>query len=286
MNSALSVESLYTPLGEAVEELHRRRADKALCRSVAVFHRTHPPEFLDAKRSAFLVRPVLSADLEFERFAALSRQAGLTPNGLQFSADRFYSFNQEKYRRGKLTFRWPNRTRVMRVVDFHRHDGKRFDEIPSLNGCSLVEFHHRLLAHAHPKLTSRVRDASDWIFAAGQIPPRYLHLLSLAITDGVLFENFFMDDPEERRFMEERILPSFTRAIELFGVKPLIVRLFTPEEENTPICWQYPGELYPFARDLLNGGGRNHSSNREGEARKGEGPLLPSNEPLNPRLLA
>lgn len=147
-------------------------------------------------------------------------------------------------------------------MDFN-YDGRRFDEIPSLNGCSLVEFHHRLLAHAHPRLASRIRDASDWIFTASQISPRYLHLLSLAITDGVLFENFFMDDPEERRFMEERILPSFHRAIELFGVKPLIVRLFTPEEENTPICWQYPGELYPFARDLLNGNTRNHSSCRE-----------------------
>lgn len=31
------------------------------------------------------------------------------------------------------------------------------------------------------------------------------------------------------------------------------MRLFAPEEENTSICWQYPGELYPFARDLLNG---------------------------------
>ncbi len=256
-----TVEALYTPLGEAVEELHRRRADKALCDAVAEFHRTHPPDFLAEEPNAFFVRPVFSADLEFERFVTLSRQAELTPNCLEIVKDRFVSFNVEKYRRGKLTFCWPNRTRALRAMNFN-HDGKRFDEIPSLNGCSLVEFHHRLLVHAHPELADRVRDASGWIFAAGQIPPRYLHLLSLAITDGILFENFFMDDPEERRFMEERILPSFTHATELFGVKPLIVRLFTPEEENMPICWHYPGELYEFARDVLNGSGQNHSSNR------------------------
>ncbi len=268
--SGIIVPNFYTPLEEAVEELHRRRADKALCDAVEEFHRTHLPDFLDGEPHAFFVRPVFSADMEFERFAALSRQAGLTPLCLEIVKDRFVSFNAEKYRRGKLTFCWPNRTRALRAMNFN-HDGKRFDEIPSLNDCSLVEFHHRLLAHAHPELASRIRDASDWIFAAGQIRPRYLHLLSLAITDGILFENFFLDDPEERRFMEERILPSFTRAIELFGVRPLIVRLFTPEEENEPICWQYPGELYLFARDLLNGAS---------ETREGEAPAEPSNRRL------
>lgn len=255
----LSADSLHTPLEEAVAEFHRRRADKALCRAVAEFQQSHPPKFLDGDANAFFVRPVFSADLEVERFSALSRKTGLTPLCLEVSKDRFYSFNREKYRRGKLAFRWPNRTRALRVIDF-QCNGQRFDEIPSLNGCSLVEFHHRLLAHVHPKLADRVREASDWIFAASQISPRYLHLLSLAITDGILFENFFLDDPEERRFMEERILPSFHRITELFGVKPLIVRLFSPEEENTPVCWEYPGELYPFARDLLNGGGKNQKA--------------------------
>lgn len=204
----LSVVGLYTSLEEAVVELHRRRADRALCDAVAKFHRVHPPEFLDGGPNAFFVRPVFSADLELERFSTLSQLAGLLPLCLEVSRDRFYSFNREKYRRGKLTFCWPNRSRALRVIDF-QCNGKQFDEIPSLNGCSLVEFHHRLLMHAHPELASRVRDASDWIFTASQIFPRYLHLLSLAITDGILFENFFMDDPEERRFMEERIfLPS------------------------------------------------------------------------------
>jgi len=264
METELLVQSLYTALEEAVAELHRRRADRSLCCAVTEFQRSHPLEILDEKPSAFLVRPVFSADLEMERFAALSQQADLSPLCLEISKDRFASFNKEKYRRGKLTFRWPNRTRALRAMDFN-YDGKRFDEIPSLDGCSLVEFHHRLLAHAHPLLANRVREASDWIFAASRISPRYLHLLSLAIIDGILFENFFMDDPEERRFMEERILPSFHRAIELFGVQPLIVRLFTPEEENTPICWQYPGELYPFTRDLLRNGTK-QNPHREGEA--------------------
>lgn len=245
-----SLESLYTPLEEAVEKLHRRRADKALCRAVAEFQQSHPPEFLDGEPRAIFGRCVTSADLEFARFIALSRQAGLTPLCLETAKGRFVSINQEKYRRGKLTFHWPNRTRALRVIDFN-YDGKRLNEIPSLNGCSLIEFHHRLLAHVYPGIAAHIRDYSDWLSKDNQVPPRYLHALSLAITDGILFENFFLDDHEERRFMEERILPSFHRAIELFGVKPLIVRLFTPEEENEPWLWQYPGELFPFARDLL-----------------------------------
>lgn len=236
-----------------MEELHRRRQDAVLCGAVAEFRREHPPVFLNGEPTAIFVRSLFSADLEFERFAALSQKTGLLPLCLEFSADRFYSFNREKYRRGKLTFCWSNRTRALRVIDF-QCNGKRFDEIPSLDGCSMVEFHHRLLTHFHPKSACHVRDVSDWMSNVGQLPPRYLHLLSLAITDGVLFENFFLTDDEEHRFFEERVWPSFARAIELFGVKPLIVRLFTTEEEITPICWQYPGELYSFACDLLKGG--------------------------------
>ncbi len=88
---------------------------------------------------------------------------------------------------------------------------------------------------------------------AGRISPRYLHYLSLSIVHGLLFDNFIAEDPEELRFIEERVMPSFTRAVEIFGVKPLIVRLFSPEEEKDSWIWQYPGEHYEKAFEMLRG---------------------------------
>ncbi len=77
----LNAQSLYTPLGQAVEELHRRRRDRALCDAVAEFHRTHPPDFLDGEPHAFFVRPVFSVvSLPSEKsIAGVGLLAGHTP---------------------------------------------------------------------------------------------------------------------------------------------------------------------------------------------------------------
>lgn len=243
-------DSLYTPLREAVRELHRRRKDRSLCRAVEQFHSDQPRAFLAESASAILVRAVFSADYEFERFVTLSSQTGLTPRCLEITKDRFVSFNRDKYCRGKLTFRWENHVRALRVLDF-AFDGKRFEDIPSVAGYPVTEFHRKLLTHAHPSAAQWIHDFSDWMQASGRVSPRYLRLLALALTDGVLFENFLWSEPEEQRFVEQRVIPSFARVIEIFGVKPLIVRLFTPEEENDPRWCHYPGDLYEFARHLL-----------------------------------
>lgn len=248
-----------------MEELFRRRADKKLCKAVVEFRRQHPPGFLNGEPRAFLARPLFSADLEFERFVELSRRISLLPLCLELTKDRFFHFNAEKYRRANLTFRWSNRSRALRVIDIQQDHEKPFTEINTWGEMRLVDFHHHLLNTFHPKAHTWLFDHSDWMFAANRHPPHYLQPLALAITDGVLFENYFLNDASERRFFTERVAPSIAHLIAVFGVKPLIVRLFTSEEENTPICWQYPGELYPFARDLLHGTAKQNLY-REGEA--------------------
>ncbi len=258
------VQTLYTSLEEAVEELHRRRRkDEALCRTVAEFQRTHPPEFLDGEPRAMFARYVVTPGVEFTRLQAMCRRSGLRPLALKFLDDKFVARNRDKHMLGMLRFRSGNGSRKLRTVNFCRFEGKKLSKVQCLSGQSLPDFHHRLLEHAHPGALGDVVDFSAWFRASTRHDHYYLHWLSLFVTQGILFENFFLDDPEERRFMEERIWPSFTRALELFGVKPLIVRLFTPEEENTPICWQYPGELYPVARDLLNGSSKTEVLSRQ-----------------------
>lgn len=244
------LEEIYTPLEEAVAELHRRRSDLRLCQAVSDFHHSRPPSFLNGEPMAMMARGIHSADNEFERFISLSKRGGLAPLPLQTQEDRFCSRNKDKHRRGKLIFRFENNVRALRVMDFS-HEGKRFCDIPTTGSLDLVAFHQELLRHLHPTHAELVTDVSDWFLSLGKIKPGYLHYLSLGITNGIIFENFLPHDPEEKHFLVQRVTPSFKKAMELFGAKPLVVRIFTPEEENESPMWEYPGGLYDVARGLI-----------------------------------
>ena len=122
-----------------------------------------------------------------------------------------------------------------------------------MNGMSLPEFHHALLCRAFPGFERHLRDYSRWFCAVRQNENSYLHYLALFVCDGILFENFIATDPEERRFACERMLPSFAKALETFGVKPLIVPLLPPDTEDDEYWRSHSGALHPIARNLLRG---------------------------------
>ena len=242
---------LYTPLEEAVAELHRRRADKALCRLVEDHRRQHPPTFLNGEPVAILWRTVITPGREFSRFMALAQESGLRPLCLELLRDKFTSLNPDKHMLGMMRFSRHGGSSRLRVVEFNTMDGLPFNEVRCMNGQSLVDFHHQLLNRVSPGTVPV--DISTWFREGSRQELYYLEYLSLFITSGILFENFFLDDAEERRFAEERMFPSLARVVEMYGVKPLIVRLFTPEEEREQWLWHYPGELYSVAKELLYG---------------------------------
>lgn len=100
---------------------------------------------------------------------------------------------------------------------------------------------------------------SDWAKAVSGAHFDYVRLLALFVTDGILFENFRTDDEHEIAFTHGRTIPAFEKVERMFGVRPLIVRLFTDEEVADPKWWRYPDELYPVTKALLR-------KPREGEA--------------------
>ena len=254
LQAGIRSERLYTSLDEAVAELHRRRADKALCCAVEENRRHHPPTFLKCDPVAVLWRNVITPGFEFMRFKALAQQSGLRPLCLEYRSDKFVSKNPDKHMLGVMRFRLLGSARRLRIVDFSTIEKLALDEVRCKNGLSLVDFHHQLLERACPGTVPV--DISSWFREASRQELYYLNYLSLFITSGILFENFFLDDAEERRFADERLFPSLARVVEIYGVKPLIVRLFTAEEESEPWLWQYPGELYPVAKELLYGPSR------------------------------
>jgi len=257
-----SPEILYTPLSEAIQELNRRRRIPDLCRLVESFQSEHPANFLLDKPTAILARSIHSADHEMVRFESMIRGTELTPHLLEIPGDLFTSVNHDKYRRGKLCFDFETKVRSLRVMEFNC-EGKIISTIPDVTGRSLVDYHRALLNDRHPALSMHTQDVSDWFLSAGKISPYYLHFLSLSIKNGIVFENFLPHEPEEMAFFRERVLPSFLEATRIFGVRPLIVRLFSDAEETTDKIWHYPGSLYPLALKLTRRGNLKCNTSRK-----------------------
>lgn len=242
---------LYTPLEEAVTELHRRRSDKTLCRAVEDNRRQHPPTFLKQEPAAVLWRNVITPGLEFSRFMVLARQTGLRPLCLEYIHDKFAPQNPDKRMLGMMHFGLHGNPHPFRIVDFNTMSGLALDEVRCKNGQLLIDFHHQILKRVSPE--TQPVDTSSWFRAASRQNLYYLDYLSLFVTSAILFEIFFLDDAEERRFAEEHVFPAMVRVVETYGVKPLIVRLFTPEEEREPWLWHYAAEIYPLAKELQYG---------------------------------
>ncbi len=115
----------------------------------------------------------------------------------------------------------------------------------------MAQWHRALLRHVYPDMATGVVDISDWFAEASRGEFYYLRYLALFVHGGILFENFVAGDAEERRFARERVQPSFRRAVEIFGVPPLIVPLLPIESEQDDRWRRHRGELYQVALELL-----------------------------------
>lgn len=249
----VALDGVFTPLAEALDLLRERRADDRLLRRIREWPTPVPWAAMSDQPSLMMVRAVFSADLEMERFVAMVAHSGCRAWCLEMPGDRFVSFNADKHCRGKLVFRWGHHLRSLRVMDFGRFDGRRISEIRTFSGQPLVEFHRQLLDEAAFPVCLQFSDVTPWMCGGGNRSAGYEQLLMLAVRDGILVENFRVSDPEERRLVEERLLPAMRLVEQRVGLRPLVVRLYAPHEEDSPECWQYPGGLYGVARDLLTG---------------------------------
>lgn len=234
---------VYTPFEEAKTEIWKRWNDERLRREVAGFVGDIPEPLRNEPR-AILDRNVMSPDIEFLQFFESAQKIGLQPLGLEYVNDKFCSVNKDKFGLASMTFycgkNRKNENIIARrnIIDFHEFDGKRFNEIKTLWGESFVDCHHRLLYGIAPKID--IFDLSMWYEKhGGHARAYYEYFLSLFVRNGVLFENFLMDE-KEHDFTIEVVLSAFESAQKRFGVKPLIVPIAPPEEATDTYWWCYP----------------------------------------------
>jgi hypothetical protein len=93
---------------------------------------------------------------------------------------------------------------------------------------------------------------SDWIKSWPTMDAYYDAQMSLCIRDCVLLESF-RTEGSERELTEGMVMPAWQRAVERFGVKPLIVAL-EPVSGPLDLYWySYPAEVLPVVEAALKG---------------------------------
>ncbi len=105
----------------------------------------------------------------------------------------------------------------------------------------LVDFHHELI-NPHSE-DIHIHDFSEWIKRYGCTADKfYVYFLAFFLRNGVLFENFQIT-PEEKDFTIKNVLPAFKTLVEIFGLKPLVVKLLPGETADHKHWVSYPKKI-------------------------------------------
>jgi hypothetical protein len=237
------VKKIYTPLSVAKEEIWRRWNDKELKKKVEDFLGGDVPEFFKKDPKAILSRDVISPNKEFFYFLDLAEEIKLDKIFIEYLDGKFVAKNFNKYHLCKMFFHDGNgkkggdRIDTSMIVNFNKFEGEKMKNIETIQGEDFVGFHHDLTRKAHPDIdTKKIFDFSDWFNSHREMSEYYyLHYLALFLVHGVLFDNFILSNGE-KDFTKGKILPSFHKLTEIFGVKPIVVPL-TPRDDESGIYW-------------------------------------------------
>ena len=243
----MKLDDIYTSLEEAKEEIQKRWDDKELKKKVDNFLGNHIPDFLKDSPKAYIARHVATPNFELLRFFELTDKINMEFVLSEYLNDKFVPENICKYHLGKMFFsdntkdeKKPEKPYSSEtIIDFNKSNGKKILEIKTINGENLVEFHHKLL-NGHRNQNCILHDFSEWIKSKGERPEEfYVFFLAFFIRNGVLFENFLLNK-EEKYLTENVILPALKVVKNIFGFKPLVVRLLPKESEDDLYWYSYP----------------------------------------------
>lgn len=227
---------LYTSIKDAQIEVERRRNDRNLIKKIEKYIKNVPKIFKEEPR-AVLSRPIVTPDMEFQRFIKLTKKVGLKPASFEYHQDTFHTINPDKLYLGKIVFcskKNDNKYCSRKIIDFNKAEGKEISKIRTKRGIGLIKFHRKLLDLECQEI--ELYDGSSWYNSNGEYSAKYYtRFLALFVCHGVLFENFLLTG-SEKKLTEKIVIPAFNKVQEMFGFKPLIIELI-PEKKINSIYW-------------------------------------------------
>jgi hypothetical protein len=245
----------FSSMEEAMEELNKRRNDDELQKKVEEYFKdVGIPEQLQGDPRLILFRQVATPNIEVSRFLIISDGVDMKPLFLEYFDDKFTSNNEWKLYLGKLAFyegvgkKGGSKISYKTIIDFNKFNGKKINEVETLWGDKLINFHRSLFEVNYDHIgADSFFDGSDWFKSCGGNAVSYYEkFLSLLILNGILFENFLLDRGDEYSFSKDIFLPAFKFVSDYFGVKPIIVPLSptTIESEEFWLCQNPKTQLW------------------------------------------
>jgi hypothetical protein len=247
---------LFTGAEAAIREFMRRREDTALTRETHAVLGAAAESLLARMElpTALLYRQIGTPTHEALLFLETAERLNLQPLIVEYLDDKFVGAgNPYKRALGKLPI-FQHRgsdgrdmVRYVTRIDFNSFVGKKLSEACCISGMTLVDFHHDILQKVTDEDPGALCfDATNWFVAQGSTAVHYYDaLMTLLVRDCIMFENY-----ETSRhlspFMHNVVIPSFERTETRFGLRPLIVRLLPPDEEDRPFWNSYPKFVADF----------------------------------------
>lgn len=236
---------VYTPMSEAILLLDKRRKDKKLIAQVEKLLKGNIPELFKNRKCGIMARQLATPNHENRMFISLLKESGLHPVFLEYFDDKFTSNNKYKHSLGQLQIQnkinknGKQYIEKITIIDFNKYNGKKLKEIKTLWGESLVNFHKKLF-NLHSLKDFSFFEETNWYEKKNEKPIQfYINFFLLVTCFGILFENFLLlKDDAETKFTKDVVLPALEKAINLTGVKPLIVPL-DPLDLEADNLWYY-----------------------------------------------
>jgi hypothetical protein len=229
------LKDFYTPLAEAVDELHTRRNSLKLCALAhAQIKLTEGISPLLQMPHLVMFRQVLTPLHEILLFLRLAKKYNLTPFIIEYYDDIFVFTGIQNIE----AFEYKT------ILDFNSFTGKKLSEVTTKKGESLIELHHHLFydvtkIEAHTIAT----DCSSWFKQYGTSAQYYNDFLKLFVCNNILFETF-LTEGEERKLTYEVVLPAYQSCMAQIGEKPLIVHAtYEDTSEDPAILNHYPKSI-------------------------------------------
>ncbi len=234
---------VYTPLSEALNIIRERRNDPSIVAKIEELLKGDIPEVLKDNICGIQFRQIATPNHDARHFLSITTDNGLKPVFFEYLDDKFTSNNEFKHSLGQLRIHGEvNKNdsypiEKITIVDFANHDGKKLRDVLTVWNEPLQDFHRKLFkVHKHNIDDITFYDASEWLHRNGGTAKEYYkNFFLLLICNGVLFENFLLND-DDALFTQNIVLPSIDFAIAMTGLKPLIVPI-GPLDMETDSHW-------------------------------------------------
>ncbi len=250
-------ENIYTNIVDLEKEIEKRRNDKELNEKLLKFWHIHKPDFIRDNTCLVLSKPLITPNKELKYFLDIAKEFNFKTLFLEYLKGKFVGVNEEKRHLGKMYFyhgrgkKHGSKLNHVNIIDFTKQEGKRVEDVMTVNGKSVKDFHRQILKNKFPDNNFDIIDISPWFDNTKHLDEYYVFYLSLFIKDFVLFENFIFDDREESKFTKEKFMPSFEKVTKMFGYKPLIIPLLPHENEKSRTWFYYDGDIEEHVRGMI-----------------------------------